>query len=159
MRRITLLIASMALMVAVATSVAWAVTKTCQANTPCYGTNQADTLTGTAGTNVIYGLGGPDLILGLGATDFLYGGSGGDEVRGGADLDAISGAAGADELRGGDGPDEIEAGNGDDTVLGGAGPDQIHVEGDQQYGFQDEVFCSGGDSVSADSNDILHNCL
>jgi Ca2+-binding RTX toxin-like protein len=159
-RRITLLLISMALMVGVASSVALAVTKDCQANTDCFGTNQADTLTGSSGEDHIFGLGGSDLIRGLGSGDELSGGSGGDEVSGGAGGDDIFGAGGADELRGGDATDDIFAGNGDDTVIGGAGADSLRVNGDQDAGFQDEVFCSGPeDIVEADPNDILHNCL
>jgi len=159
MKRAILLMATMTLTVLLATGVALAVEKTCQPLTDCFGTNQADTLTGTSGEDQIYGLGGPDLIFGLAGTDLLFGGSGGDEIRGGADGDLLNGAGGDDELRGGDGVDEIHAGNGDDTVIGGGGTDDIIVNGDQQFGFQDEVFCSGEDTVSADPNDILHNCL
>src|SRR5215212_6001115 len=102
--------------------------------TPCFGTNQADTLTGSLGANEIYGLGGPDIISGLGDGDYLSGGSGGDEVSGGAVADYILGA-------------------------GGAGGDTIHVEGDQEYGFEDEVFCGPGeDVVILDANDIYHDC-
>src|SRR5215216_170930 len=162
MRRITLLLISMALTVCVAASAAVAAEIQCLDGTPCYGTNQADTLTGTALPDEIYGLGGPDVIYGLGGPDFISGGSGGDEVRGGADGDFLVGAAGDDEIRGSYGADVIRAENGDDTVFGGGGTDTIHVEGDQQYGFQDEVFCGGvldQDVLFVDPNDILHNCL
>src|SRR5215208_2630056 len=145
MKRTIMLMATMSLTVLLAAGVALAAEIQCLDGTPCYGTNQADTLTGTALPDEIYGLGGPDVIYGLGGPDFISGGSGGDEIRGGADGDFLVGAAGGDE-----------------TVFGGGGTDTIHVEGDQQYGFQDEVFCGGvldQDVLFVDPNDILHNCL
>jgi len=150
--------ATMALTVLSAAGVALAAEIQCSGDVDCFGTNQADTLTGTAEEDTIYGLGGPDLIYGLGGGDSLYGGSGGDEIRGGADPDIIVGGGGADELRGGDASDELSAGNGDDTVLGGPSVDFVDISGDQQYGFQDEVFCGAvpGDIVEYDANDILH---
>ena len=159
MKRGILLMATITLTVLLATGVALAAEIQCTGGADCFGTNQADTLTGTAAVDKIYGLGGPDLIFGLAGGDSLFGGSGGDEIRGAADGDIIVGAGGDDELRGGDATDEIIAGNGDDTVFGGPGVDFIGVAGDQQYGFQDEVFCTEGDLVEADDNDILHNCV
>src|SRR5215212_4990397 len=142
MKRGILLMATMTLTVLLATGVALAAEIQCTGGADCFGTNQADTLTGTAAVDKIYGLGGPDLIFGLAGGDSLFGGSGGDEIRGAADGDIIVGA-----------------GDGDDTVFGGPGVDFIGVAGDQQYGFQDEVFCTEGDLVEADDNDILHNCV
>ena len=68
MKRISLFLASMALMVGVAASVAWAADIQCgpsEADNPCLGTNQDDTLTGTSGEDFIFGLGGNDIISGL----------------------------------------------------------------------------------------------
>ena len=58
MRRITLLLASMALTVCVGAWVAWAAVIQCSANEVCFGTNQADTLTGTSRVDRIFGVGG-----------------------------------------------------------------------------------------------------
>jgi hypothetical protein len=57
-RRITLLLVSMALTVCVGAWVAWAAVIQCSANQDCFGTNQADTLTGTSGAARIFGVGG-----------------------------------------------------------------------------------------------------
>jgi hypothetical protein len=57
-RRITLLLASIALTVCVGASVAWAAVFQCSANEDCFGTNQADTLSGTSGGVRIFGAGG-----------------------------------------------------------------------------------------------------
>ena len=136
MRSITLLLASMALMVCVAASVALAVTKNCNEDDPCFGTNGPDTLIGSDGNDHIFGLGGPDTIRGREGEDEISGGGGGDELRGGADNDTIF------------------AGFGDDTVFGSSGNDGIDVSGDQELGFQDKVFCGPGlDVVILDEND------
>jgi Ca2+-binding RTX toxin-like protein len=156
-RRIALLIATMALIVAVTATVAWAQPIQCVAGTPCFGTNQADELVGTADPDEIFGLGGPDLLLGRAGDDLLSGGSGDDDVRGAGGADDIRGGAGDDELSGGGGTDTITAGVGNDTVFGGGANDVIDVSGDQANGFQDEVFCGAGDAdeVTADANDIV----
>jgi Ca2+-binding RTX toxin-like protein len=164
MRRITLLLASMALTVCVAASVAWAAVIQCSANEDCFGTHQADTLTGTSGGDRIFGVGGPDTIRGLGSGldefDKLSGGSGDDVVRGGGGEDEINGGGGEDELKGGSATDRIFAGNGDDTVFGGTGDDGIVVYGDQAHGFEDEVFCGPGvDEVALDANDTFATAL
>ena len=165
MRRAILLLSTVALAMLLASGIAWAVDKTCQADTDCFGTKEADDLTGSNGNDRIFGLGGPDLIRGLASDDRISGGSGDDDVRGQGGRDGISGAGGDDELLGGSGFDTILAGNGDDTVFGGdtlgdTSSDTIGVEGDQANGFQDEVFCGGEnqDQVFSDPNDILHNC-
>jgi RTX calcium-binding nonapeptide repeat (4 copies) len=161
-RRITLMLASMALMIGVVASVAWAEDIECQVTTqehPCLGTNQDDTITVLEPSldNFIDGLGGNDIITGGEGNDTLSGGSGDDEVKCGSGNDSCFGLAGDDELRGGGGPDDLEAGNGDDTVFAGAGNDRIDVRGDQQFGFQDEVFCGPGkrDFLAADPNDLF----
>jgi Ca2+-binding RTX toxin-like protein len=158
------MLASMALMVGVVASVAWAKDIECQESTqenPCLGTNQDDTITVAAPFRDVYifGLGGNDIIYGGEGDDTISGGSGNDEVKCGTGHDFCFGLAGDDELRGGGGVDYLGAGNGNDTVLGGGGNDGIFVSGDQEFGFQDEAICGPGkkDGVSADPNDLVYS--
>ncbi|AZO77574.1 hypothetical protein B5U98_23225 [Bosea sp. Tri-39] len=58
-----------------------------------YGTDRADTLTGTAGSDFIHGNSG---------SDRLDGGAGNDEIRGGSGADILTGGFGADLMHGGD---------------------------------------------------------
>ncbi len=160
MKRIALLVASTALALALAASVALAqpygdsgrgVTKTGGAH--CEGTSYPDTLNGTSADNHIKGLGGNesatfgDLIQGFGETDVLYGNAGGDRIEGGSNKDTIFGGLGEDLLIGGIGKDHID---------GGSGGDIIRVKD----GYVDHVNCEGGtDNVqNRDSFDVLRNC-
>jgi Ca2+-binding RTX toxin-like protein len=102
------------------------------------GTNHADNLRGTAGSNVICAKDGPDrangrgrgdIILGQGGRDTLLGGSGPDTVRGGPKGDTLIGGAGRDHLFGGSGADVIDATRaGNDVVHGGSGRDVCYVD-------------------------------
>lgn len=121
---------------------------------PRLGTNDHDSLGGTAARDEIRGLGGDDTLHGEGAADVLYGGddrdrvygdtgddtlagdggrdmlSGGlddDVIDGGAEADLLSGDAGNDILRGGsdDSPDVLLGGSGHDILLGGGGADLL----------------------------------
>src|SRR5215204_2868401 len=161
MRRSIVLLATMTLALLLASGVALAVTKTCQANTDCFGTTKGDTLTGSAGNDLIYGLGGPDTIRGKAGDDYLAGGSGDDDIKGNNGNEVrILGGAGDDFLDGGAGMVQIAAGAGNDTVFGGLDNDSILVFGDQVAGFQDDVFCGPGiDSVSADPGDDIHDSV
>ncbi len=103
------------------------------------GTNGSDTLTGTAGDDVICGGngkdtidggGGNDIIIGGNGKDDLNGGDGNDTLLGGNGKDQLTGGAGLDVLRGGNGPDTLNAqdGAGGDTVEGGSGPDKCTTD-------------------------------
>ena len=87
MRRTTLLMATMALTLLVASGVALAVTR--------IGTNDPDTVRGTNKADTLLGLGGNDRILGrLRGNDTLLGGPGKDVViRGGTVLDPTDSTA------------------------------------------------------------------
>ena len=61
-----------------------------------FGTNAANTLTGTAGQDEIFGLGGDDILNGLGGNDLLDGGAGNDTLDGGLGADTMSGGLGND---------------------------------------------------------------
>jgi Ca2+-binding RTX toxin-like protein len=113
----------------------------CQGLTPTkVGNDLNNTLTGTAGVDVIAGLGGNDTISGLGGNDVICGGPGNDTIRGGpgkgnidgedgddkiygdAGDDALAGDAGADWLDGGADADDVFGGTGNDVISEGAGP-------------------------------------
>ena len=164
MRRTILLLNTMAIAMLLASGIAWAVDKTCQAHTDCFGTNQADKLTGSSGNDRIFGLGGPDLILGMAGNDRLSGGGGGDEVRGGAGADHILGGSGADALFGGKGNEKtIKSGQTSPGIIGGRGPDLLNGGGGDDFifaandGSSDKISCGassgkGGDIVAFDRN-------
>ena len=149
--------------------------------TGCYGTNGADTLTGTnsQAADLIYGLGGDDQLTGGAGNDQLYGDDnsvsfpdlqpspnedGNDRLSGGRGNDQLSGYGGNDLLAGGAGVDVINAlelanqGHpaGRDTVKGGGGNDTIRAND----GYQDVIDCGPGrDTVVYDAAvDVVANC-
>lgn len=78
----------------------------CQTNVACYGTNQADRMTGTDGRNEMYGRGAGDTLKGLAELDVLYGQGGNDKLFGGSgNIDDLYGGAGNDTSNGGSGLD------------------------------------------------------
>lgn len=81
------------------------------------GTNQVDTLNGTAGSNLLVGLNGNDTINGNDGNDVIYGGGGGDTINGGAGNDTIDGGGGDDLITGGSGDDIINGGGNNDTAI------------------------------------------
>ncbi len=100
-----------------------------------YGTNAANTLTGTAGNDRIYALGGNDTVNAGGGNDLAYGGNGNDALNGQDGDDTLFGEAGVDTIYGGNGMDALDGGDGsdflygdagDDNLLGGAGLDELH---------------------------------
>lgn len=75
------------------------------------GSDDDDTISGSAIGNGLEGAGGADTILG---------GDGGDTILGGDGGDVLNGEAGADSLDGGAGADRLIGGLGNDTMTGGA---------------------------------------
>ena len=53
------------------------------------GTNLSETVTGSAGDDVINALGGNDTVRGLGGNDVLMGGAGNDVLDGGTGIDFV----------------------------------------------------------------------
>ena len=88
-----------------------------------YGTEEANTITGGAGHDIIYGMEGDDTLTGGGSRDWLFGGEGDDTLTGGAGADVLMGGEGDDTLTGGEGDDMLVGGEGDDTLTGGTGAD------------------------------------
>jgi Ca2+-binding RTX toxin-like protein len=104
-RKILMLLASMALAVLVVGSAALAADIICGSD-PCFGTDEADHIDGTDSAEVIRALDGDDTIDGLDGEDTLHGNPGNDY-----------------RFIPGEGSREIAGGNGDDTSFGGAGND------------------------------------
>jgi Ca2+-binding RTX toxin-like protein len=119
MKRASVLMVLLALLIAIPAGVALAVTEE--------GGPGDDTLIGTPNTDFLYGRGGDDLIRGLGARDVLFGGSGNDDLYGGAIGDQIFGGAGNDYIVGGAGEDELFGFGGDDVIVSGDDkqPDEV----------------------------------
>jgi Ca2+-binding RTX toxin-like protein len=82
------------------------------------GTNNADSLYGDPGNNLLSGGQGADYISGDVGNDTLLGGTGQDTIYGGDGADSITGGTGADGLEGDEGADTyvFNAGDGQDTI-------------------------------------------
>jgi predicted extracellular nuclease len=89
------------------------------------GTDADETLTGTAGSDLLVGYQGADSLSGLGGADVLCGGQGGDTLSGGDGADTLEGGQGADSLSGGEGNDVLRGGQGDDSLSGDGGDDTL----------------------------------
>ena len=89
---------------------------------------------------------GPLLIVGTDQAETITGSAAGDCIVGGAGDDRITGGDGDDVLLGGDGADILDGGPGDDRILGGAGPDTLHGgPGTETFdGGPDGAVCDGG---------------
>ncbi|MBC7768659.1 MAG: VCBS repeat-containing protein, partial [Phycisphaerales bacterium] len=96
--------------------------------------NGADTMTGSAGADVLEGYGGGDTMNGGAGADLLFGENfpgdefltsapGNDTLNGGDGDDTLFGQGGNDVLNGGAGADWLVGGIGNDTMDGGAGED------------------------------------
>lgn len=90
-----------------------------------HGTNNGETLKGTAQADLIFGYGGNDTIRGLSGNDCLVGGMGNDTIDGGSADDVVLGKVGNDTLKGGAGNDTVLGGSGNDTLKGDAGADSL----------------------------------
>jgi len=108
-----------------------------------------DSLTGTAGADVLDGGDGNDMLFGLAGVDLLIGGAGDDTLQGGSGLDAYDGGSGSDTVsysgaskglsvdlgsgltRLADGDEQLVSienligGSGNDTLIGDAGVNRL----------------------------------
>jgi len=109
----------------------------------------SETLTLTAGRDVVDGLGGNDTLFGLGGDDELSGGEGNDRIEGGDGVDLLRGDAGDDTLLGGAAADILRGGLGNDTLSGGDAADRLLGEDgdDRLFGDAGADFLSGGRGV------------
>jgi Ca2+-binding RTX toxin-like protein len=132
MRRTTLLLVVMGVMLVIGTGVALAASMT--------GTNTANTLNGTVNADKIAGGGGNDTIDGKQGNDILFGDHGNsDTIIGGADDDFINSA---DSVAG----DDVTAGGGNDVCVvdegdnvGSTPAPDTHTQGDP-IGTCEEVY-------------------
>jgi Ca2+-binding RTX toxin-like protein len=163
MKRIPLLMVTMALALIVAGGVALAATINCPGGgLDCSGTNGDDRIKGTDSDEKIYGLGGSDTIDGNGGSDVLLGDDnvdrsmdGNDKLDGGPGDDGLHGYGGSDTFVGGSGADIIDAGDGESTdVLGthntvraGSGDDDVF----SVNGVPDSIDCGTGSEIRGDS--------
>lgn len=90
-----------------------------------YGDEDANTLQGSAGEDIIRGEGGNDALEGMDGQDLLRGGAGADRILSGEGNDTAYGGSGNDYIRGDNGNDRIFAGSGDDIVRGGRNDDTL----------------------------------
>jgi Ca2+-binding RTX toxin-like protein len=85
-------------------------------------------ITGTAGADMLIGLSGDDVLTGGDGKDVLSGGVGNDILRGGDGDDRLDGDFGDDQLFGGGGNDVlIDRLGGNDQLYGEDGDDRLHV--------------------------------
>ncbi len=138
MRRIILVLTTIALALIVGSGVAFAAVK--------FGAEGRDFIQGTDDPDVLYGRGGADGLLGRGGDDLLHGGNGDDYLFGGVGNDAMYGGAGDDFM--GLGPD-FQPDTGGDVLYGGSGNDElVAIEGSfihpLPHQSQDIVFCGPG---------------
>ena len=82
-----------------------------------------DVIYGHAGHDTLQGGNGDDHLLGQKNNDYLDGGAGDDILNGGQHADTLVGGSGDDILKGGKGPDMLIGGSGDDMLTGGLGTD------------------------------------
>jgi len=126
MRRAILLLTAMVMALALASGVAIAQVVTCPLTGGlCVGTDNDDTLNGSATDDDMRGLEGQDTLNAAAGFDTLRGGRGGDTLNGEADNDTLIGQQGGDALNGGAADDTYLFGNGwgadtisDDAALG-----------------------------------------
>ena len=106
LRRTLVLLAAMVAVVLLSSTVALAITKSCEADVACFGTRGADTLNGSPSIDHMYGKGGGDTLNGFAGGDYLYGQDGADKLFGGnLAIDYLVGGPGNDALSGDGGMD------------------------------------------------------
>ncbi len=121
----------------------------------------ADSVTGTASSDVLFGYGGDDQISGLAGSDRLFGALGNDTLVGGGGRDSLVGDDGNDKLIGGAGFDKLVGGFGNDSLIGGDGKDLLVGGGGKDFldgGNHDDKLLGngGGDTLhGAGGNDTL----
>jgi len=161
MRRLIVLVSTMALTLLVAGGVALAATIHCP-NDPsqgspveglfCYGTSAADTMSGSDLFDFMYGKGGADTMHGYGDRDYLQGDKGSDHIYGDAGADA--------SLWGGayDPSTDTYTDTSDDYVHGASGGDTIH--GGIAQGGVDRLYGeAGNDLIRASQREHNMNTL
>jgi serralysin len=120
--------------------------------------DNANTVQGTGGDDVLPGLAGNDSILGLVGNDFLMGNLGNDTLLGGTGNDTAHGGMGDDVVSGDEDSDLLFGNEGADTITGGEGNNSISGGQDSADAADlisagsgaDQVFGNGGaDTIGA----------
>ncbi|HEX8225903.1 MAG TPA: Ig-like domain-containing protein [Allosphingosinicella sp.] len=111
------------------------------------GTAGDDVLVGTVGADSISALGGNDVVNGNAGADLILGGDGFDQLHGDADSDVVDGGNDDDYLWGDDGNDQLSGQAGSDNLFGDSGDDQLSggVGEDNLDGGDGEDVLAGGD--------------
>lgn len=166
--RAVLAVAVGALLLVLASGVAWAATVQCSPDERrCVGTDDPDTIYGTDDDNDefedIRGREGADKIHGRGGDDReyevgggLHGDNGNDMVRGGDGDDSLFGGQGSDRLHGGPGNDSLKG----EKQFSDGRPASDHIAGEAGDDFidaldtrRDRIYCGTGlDTAYADDN-------
>jgi subtilisin family serine protease len=123
------------------------------ANDLILGLSGNDRINGRAGNDCLVGGDGNDNIAGLGGNDTLLGGKGIDSLNGGIGNDTLHGEDGNDQLFGLTGNDTLDGGNGHDSLNGGFGNDTLHggTGNDRLFGL------AGNDALDGGANRDLCN--
>lgn len=105
-----------------------------------------DEIKGNGGADQIDGRGGDDWISAGDHNDAVWAGDGDDSIWGEAGSDTIQGQAGNDLIDGGEGRDSLMGSEGSDTLHGGAGNDSLigGTEDDWLFGDEDDDWLLGG---------------
>ena len=112
MRRLVLPLASLGLVVLLASGVALAATVDCVVGEAfCVGTKKDDTLNGSEEREELYGLEGADQIFANGGDDDAFGGHDTDTIKGGEGADVLRGQKGRDKIYGEGGNDDLSDGS------------------------------------------------
>jgi len=151
MRRISLLAGlSIAMALAALPAVAYAAAECVGA--PPVGTDNIDTIMGTAGPDVIDGRGGGDTIYGGGGDDIICGGSGNDTIYGDSGNDLIIGEGGNDTINGGADADTASYSDHVTPVVAllPGGPGGEVGEADSFVSIENLVGGTGGDTLTGD---------
>lgn len=171
MKKLAPLVVSAALVVVLASGVAWAATVDCPNDftAVCYGTPESDEMRGTPGQDYIHSGSGDDTIHTFASKDAVAADrdpdnneaepAGDDTIFGGNGADLLHGQGGNDEIHGedhddrdllgGDGADLIYGGPGDDKLAGQSGDDEMYGQTDSDLlkaiGGSDDAY--GGDGA------------
>ncbi|MGE0333022.1 MAG: calcium-binding protein [Ramlibacter sp.] len=134
--------------------------------TSAYIDQQVNTVTGTAGNDVltalptggdVVGLAGADRLAGQGEADRLFGGTGSDTLSGAGGDDLLDGGGGADAMNGGVGDDTFVVDNAGDTVteLAGGGRDRVLASLSWVLAAQvEDLTLNGAASINGTGNNL-----
>ena len=129
------------------------------------GANATAKITLLAGADSVQGSAVSDVLRGYGGDDTIQGGAGSDALDGGQGNDAVYGGLGNDVITDPDGSNYLRGDVGDDILVGGAGFDDINgnMGNDTASGGPGDDWVVGGkdnDSLSGDEgNDIVYGNL